>query len=125
MSAMASRSLLARTFALCIAFAISFAQVAMAAYAPMAASPAMQESMAQDGCAGMDAVGKHVCIKSCQAEPQKAESPSLAALPPLADPGLRVDLPAACVDLRPAPVRSLLTRATAPPPHLRFSRILR
>ena len=107
------------------AFAIAFSQLAMAAFAPQAASPKMAEAMAAEGhCAGMDAAAKHVCEKSCEAEPQKHEIPSLAALPPAADPGLRIEL-AAAPSLHPGVVpEALLARATAPPPTLLFCRFL-
>jgi len=107
------------------AFAICFSQLAMAAFAPQAAAPRMVEAMASEGhCAGMDPAAKHVCEKKCEAEPQKHEIPSLAALPPAADPGLRIELAAArSLDHGVVP-EAALARSTAPPPTLLFCRFL-
>jgi hypothetical protein len=97
----------------------------MAAFVAPLGMPAMQQAMAAEGgCHESDPGTKHVCIKSCQDEPQKNEVPALAALPP-SEMHLRVALPATAGASRcVAPTASILARATAPPLRLLFSRFL-
>ena len=123
---MRRNSLPARVLAFAAVFALAFAQVAMAAFAPMAAQPQMAHAMAaDDGCAMDDPGAKHLCMKECQAEPQKGEMPTLAALPPAPDRGLRVELaPLAIPSGRQAGDEGLLARATAPPLQVLFARFL-
>ena len=122
---MRRRSLLSRSVTAFAAFALVFAQVAMAAFVPPSAMPGMAMEMASEGgCHEADPGSKHVCQKTCKAEPQKDEIPSLAALPPVLDEGLRIELPASTVPLGRLVGASLLARAAAPPPHLLFSRLL-
>ena len=124
MGAMTRRSPFTRFLAPCLALALAYAQVAMAAFAPAAHAPQMQASMAEGGCHGMDPAAKHVCIKTCQDEAQKAESPSLAALPPALDAGLRIELAVPSCGVSIVRPRSLIARATSPPLHLVLSRLL-
>ena len=123
---MSRRSPLVRLWAVLTVFALAFSQVAMAAFAPPAAMPAMAVEMASEqGCHEVDPGTKHVCIKTCQGEPQKDEAASLAALPPALDTGLRIDHPALTLPTGRDTRASLLARATAPPPHLLFTRFLK
>lgn len=125
MKPMRRRSASTRACAFFAAFALVFAQVAMAAFAPPAATPAMATEMAaDDGCHEADPGAKHVCLKTCQAEPQKPEAPTLCALPPLVDAGLRVEMLHVAISPGRLVGHSLLARAAAPPPHLLFSRFL-
>jgi len=109
------------------AFLLAFAQLAMAAFAPTAATPKMAESMAAGApCHGVEADpgAAQLCFKkNCQQDAQKHDKPSLdpAALP--RQEALRVD-PPCDPDLGCGDRRSLLVRATSPPPLLAFSRRL-
>ena len=123
---MRRRSLLSRATTALAAFALAFAQVAMAAFAPPAAMPEMVQAMADaEDCHEADPGAKHVCLKTCQAEPQKDEAPSLGALPPALDAGLRVEFRELAVPAGRLAGCSLLARAAAPPPHLLFARFLK
>jgi hypothetical protein len=123
---MRRRSSLTRIGTFVIAFALAFAQVAMASFVPSAGMPAMQQGMAsEDGCQGGDPGGKHLCMKTCQAEAQKSEIPVLAALPPPVEMGLRITFPELANPEGCAIGVSLLARLTAPPLHLLFSRFLK
>ena len=122
---MRRRSLFSRTATAFAVFALAFAQVAMAAFAPPAAMPEMVQAMAAEAdCHEADPGAKHVCLKTCQAEPQKDEVPSLAALPPALDAGLRVEVVQPSLPEGRLTGASLLARAAAPPPHLLFARFL-
>ena len=123
---MRRRSLLARSATAFAAFTLVFAQVAMAAFAPPAAMPEMVVEMAAaDGCHEADPGAKHVCLKTCQAEPQKDEAPTLAALPAAPDAGLRIQFPVASFPQGRLVGASFLAHAAAPPPHLLFARFLK
>jgi hypothetical protein len=115
-----------RLWALATAAGLVFAQLAMAAFAPPAHTPAMARAMAEAmPCHEPDPAVQHLCIKkNCQEDAQKNDRPScaVAALPTL--DGLRVD-PPRDPDPIPATVpESVLARATSPPPEVLFSRRL-
>jgi hypothetical protein len=127
---MRRRSRFLHTWALIAAFVLAFSQVALAAYTcPMGAvemaqaMPAME--MAAENCHEMAAASLPMCVKSCQDEPQKNDTPSLTALPPSPDSGLRVDLPCSERLERSVVVDAALERATSPPPTLLFARFLK
>jgi hypothetical protein len=113
-------------WALTAVFSLAFSQVALAAFACPMSSAQMASAMADGGgCPGGDHGATQLCVKSCQGEPQKSDVPSLAALPPSIDAGLRVE------PVQPAALASgvdrdvLLARVTAPPPSILFVRFLK
>lgn len=119
-----------RAFALLLAAALAFSQVALASFAcPMQGQPAaeMYEAMESGHCAMAPEAGdKTLCLKTCQDEPLKHDVPALD-LPVLpASPGLRVEpAPVPSLTLLALPPDADVTRVTSPPPYLRFARFLK
>ena len=114
-------------WALAAVLSLAFSQVALAAFACPLSTAQMASAMAggDDCCPGSDPGARYLCVKTCQAEPQKHDIASLAALPPSLEAGLRVQavhpaLPSPGVDRD-----FLAARATAPPPSILFVRFLK
>lgn len=105
---------------------LAFSQVALAGFACPGSTAQMASAMADGGdCPGGDSGANPLCAKSCQGEPQKNDVPSLAALPPSAGTGLRVE-PALPPVLSPGVDRDFpLARAMAPSSSILFARFLK
>lgn len=105
---------------------LAFSQVVLAAFACPMSTAQMASVMADGGdCPGSAPGTNPLCAKSCQGEPQKNDVPSLAALPPSPDAGLRVE-PARSPEIFPGLDRDFpLARATAPPSNILFVRFLK
>jgi hypothetical protein len=113
-------------WALAAVISLAVSQFALAAFACPMSTVQMASAMADGGdCPGSDPGANPLCEKSCQDEPQKNDGPSLAALPPSPDAGLRVE-PVRSAKLLPGLDREfLLARATAPASSILFARFLK
>ena len=122
---MKRRSLILRLWAFAAAVSLAFTQVALAAFACPLGEPQMHQEMASEDCHDADPGTRHLCVKTCQDEPQKYEVVALAALPPSTDGGLRIQ--GADLQAEPQGVRrdTLLVRATSPPATVLYSRFLK
>jgi hypothetical protein len=114
-----------RIWAFATAISLGFAQVALAAFTCPVAAPAMAQVMSAEDCHEADPGTKHLCVKTCQDEPQKSEAPVFAALPPSTEGGLRIEMRQLQAANDRIAVDATLERATAPPPAILFSRFLK
>jgi hypothetical protein len=123
---MKRRSSLRLFWTLAAVFSLAFSQVALAAFACPMSTAQMASAMADgEGCPGGDPGAIPLCVKSCQGEPQKSDVPSLAALPPSPEAGLRVEPPRLPAFASGVDRDVLLARATSPPPSILFARFLK
>jgi hypothetical protein len=124
---MKRRSLIARLGVFATVAGLLFSQAALAMFACSAIAPQEQQAsaMSEMGCHESDPGAKHLCFKTCLGEPQKHEVPSLAALPPRADTGLKIALPQPAAKFAGVVFDAGLERATSPPPTLLYARFLK
>jgi hypothetical protein len=124
---MKRRSSFARFWVFATIAALAFSQAALAAFACPMAVPMTMEAMASADapCLESGPASQHLCVKTCQDEPQKHDTPSLAALPPAVDTGLRVALASPPAHSGPRVLDAPLARATSPPPSILFVRFLK
>ena len=115
-------SLPVRSAAAFVAAMICFAQVAMAAFAPPARTPAMVAAMAERmPCHEADPARAALCVKkNCQDDAQKHELPSLEPAPLPPPVALRVDVPSDDPG-KGRDLESLRARAASPPPLVLFA----
>ena len=121
---MTKRRSFIRLAACAAAASLFFAQVALAAFMCSMPAPEMTQAMEADGCHGASPGAHHLCVKTCQDEPQKSEAPTFAALPPAADAGVRVLLQEPSGG-QGAVFDALIVRATSPPRAILYSRFLK
>ena len=123
---MSRRNSFARAGAILLAAVLAFTQVAVAALAPPARTPAMEQARAEGApCHETDASLAHLCFKkNCQDEAQKNDAPGVTVAPASSRQALRVDPPRDPGSIPRETPESVLVRATSPPPEILFARRL-